>query len=265
MQNYTFNDLVSIMAKLRGPDGCPWDRKQTSESILRYTIEEVYEFADAVHVRCAESMKEELGDILLQVVFHAQMARDQGNFSINDVIQILCEKLIRRHPHIFANGKADSAERVIEVWEQIKVNEKGMENEPLLSNIPRGLPPLLKAEKIQKKVMKVGFEWPDFSGPLHKIKEELEELANEIEIWRSRKKSKNSRMAQEFGDLLFSMVNLARHLEIDPAAALEMANLKFKDRFSRLEELMKKDGKVLKDEPLEEMERYWQKAKKDDE
>ncbi|MFC1584732.1 nucleoside triphosphate pyrophosphohydrolase [Fibrobacterota bacterium] len=260
MKKYSFHDLVSIMEKLRGPDGCPWDREQTNESILRYFMEEVYEYMDAVHLEHAAGMKEELGDILLQVIFQSQMAKQRGLFSVEEVIQAICEKLIRRHPHVFGKTSIENPDEVLEQWEQIKVKEKGKKDRLDLQDIPSGLPPLLKAEKIQRMVRKTGFEWPDYTGPLDKIKEELDELSGELKK-RTEGKMDKTGIEEEFGDVLFSLVNLARHLGIDPSGALQKTNLKFTARFERMRGLMEKEGKNLMQEPLEVMEEYWQKAK----
>ena len=262
ISNNKIDTLISIVEKLRSKEGCPWDKKQTHESILPCIIEEAYELIDAVHLHDNENMKEELGDILLQVLFHSQIAKEENTFTFMEVVQSLSEKLIRRHPHVFASKKVSSVDDVLQLWDQIKSNEKDPTiNIKLSETIPKGLPPLQKAEKIQKKVKKMKFDWPDCTGPLEKVKEELAEFINEVKGGRKGKISPKH-MEEEFGDLLFSLVNLARHLGLSPSGALEKTNLKFMKRFEKMMDLMEKDGKKALENSLVEMDVYWEKAKR---
>ncbi len=261
MKKHTFTDLLEIMAQLRDPEkGCPWDVKQTHETILNCLIEEAYEFLDAVRNKDQENMQEELGDILLQVVFHSQMAKEAGRFDVNDVIHVLVEKLITRHPHVFGSEKAETADQVKLRWDEIKAQEKKTRTK-VLDGIPVSLPPLHKAEKIQKKVKKVGFEWPDYKGPLNKIKEELGELEDEIMAMEKGEDVKE-RISEELGDLLFSVVNLGRHLKVDPSGSLEKTNQKFISRFTKVEQMVEDNKLKITELSLEELDKYWEQAKK---
>jgi tetrapyrrole methylase family protein/MazG family protein len=264
MNRRNTQDLLDIMARLRAPDGCPWDRKQTHESILNNLIEEAYEFIDAVENRDTANMKEELGDILLQVVFQAQMAKEAGTFDYEDVVEVISEKLVRRHPHVFGEAVADNPEAVQKQWDEIKAQEKagrtpspgaGEVVESALGQVPKHLPALLKAEKIQKKAAGLGFDWPDYKGPLAKVREELGEFEAEI------RDGNHERMESEFGDLLFAAVNVARFFKIDPEKALARANRKFVSRYGTMETLAKAEGRDLKGLSLEEQDGYWNKAK----
>ncbi|MBF0429792.1 MAG: nucleoside triphosphate pyrophosphohydrolase [Fibrobacteria bacterium] len=254
-----FGQLISIMKLLRAPEGCPWDKKQTHRTLYKYLVEETYELIDAINEDDSESIKDELGDVLLQVVFHAQIASEKNEFTITDVIKNLCEKLVRRHPHIFGNKKITSAEEVILNWEKIKKQEKQKAKKTLsvLEDIPSGLPPIQKAEKIQKKVNRQGFDWKDSSGPLNKIYEELNELAEEL----ASPDPKASAVEEEVGDVLFSMVNYARHLDVVPSDALEKTNRKFVKRYSLMETFIATDKKKFESLSLQELDEYWEKAK----
>jgi ATP diphosphatase len=222
---------VAIMAKLRGPGGCPWDREQTFDTIKRHTLEETYEVFDAIERRAWPDLKDELGDLLLQVLFYAQMAADAGYFNIADVADTLNAKLIRRHPHIFADTVASTPDAVLRNWEQIKLEEKKSKpaSESMLDEIPRSMPATLEAHKLGSKAAKVGFDWPDSSGLFAKMDEELAELMVEVEA----KHSEN--VEAEFGDLMFTAMNLARHLNIDAESALRRSNAKFRARFAAME------------------------------
>jgi MazG family protein len=261
---YSFADLVAIMAKLRAPNGCPWDREQTHESLIPYLIEEAHEFIDAVERKDFANMREELGDVLLQVVFHAEVAREAGTFDVNGVIQDISEKLVRRHPHVFAEAKAEDAEAVVAQWNQIKEAEKksaassggDASSKSVLDGIPRSLPPFPKALKISQRAVKAGFEWPDLKGVAAKVREELEEFEAEAE------RKDLAAAERELGDLLFSVVNLARYLKIDPERALAGTNARFSARFRTMESLSEAEGKPFAGRPLEEMEALWTEAKK---
>jgi len=222
---------VAIMARLRGPGGCPWDREQTFDTIKRHTLEETYEVFDAIERRAWPDLKDELGDLLLQVLFYAQMAADAGYFNIADVADTLNAKLIRRHPHIFADTVASTPDAVLRNWEQIKLEEKKSKpaGESMLDDIPRTMPATLEAHKLGSKAAKVGFDWPDSSGLFAKMDEEIAELMVEVEA----KHSEN--VEAEFGDLMFTAMNLARHLNVDAESALRRSNAKFRARFVAME------------------------------
>jgi nucleoside triphosphate diphosphatase len=222
---------VAIMARLRGPGGCPWDREQTFDTIKQHTLEETYEVFDAIERRAWPDLKDELGDLLLQVLFYAQMAADAGYFNIGDVADNLNAKLIRRHPHIFADTVAATPDAVLRNWEEIKLDEKKLKpaKESMLDDIPRTMPATLEAHKLGSKAAKVGFDWPDSSGLFAKMDEEIAELMVEVEA----KHSEN--VEAEFGDLMFTAMNLARHLNVDAESALRRSNAKFRARFAAME------------------------------
>ncbi len=251
-----FSKLREVIATLRGPDGCPWDKKQTHKSLKKYLVEETYEVLDAIDGGDVDLLADELGDVLLQVMLHAQIGEDEGGFSIRDVVLALNSKMIRRHPHVFGETTAESAEAVVRNWEEIKKEEKGEGfRESLLDGIPKGLPGLYRAYELQKKAAKVGFDWDTQEPIWEKISEETEEFRTEI-------RSGNSREAEkEFGDLLFALVNLARYYKIDPEDALRMTNEKFARRFRFIEESAAEKGKALEKMSLEEMDKYWNEAK----
>jgi MazG family protein len=267
MPTYTLPDLLAIMSKLRAPEGCPWDRKQTHTSLLNYLIEESYEYIDAVEAGDKANMREELGDVLLQVVFHAQLASEAGDFDFADVVQGIADKLVRRHPHVFGDLKLDGAEAVEVKWAELKQEEKraagaggaAAKPEGGLAGIPKHLPALLKAEKLQKKAADQGFDWPDWTGPAAKIREELDELRVEAET----APRQPDRLEDEFGDLLFAAVNLGRFFKLDPERALARASRKFADRYRKMEEMAKTEGKDFAGLGLEAKEEYWVRAKKD--
>ena len=251
------SEAIAIMARLRAPDGCPWDREQTFDSIKRHTLEETYEVFDAIDRRAWPDLKDELGDLLLQVLFYAQMAEEAGYFSIEDVAANLNAKLIRRHPHIFGDASAETAEDVKKTWDAIKQTEKSARPKPAhyLDEIPRHMPALIEAFKLGQRAAKVGFDWPDAAGLFDKLAEESAELKAEVEADASEK------MQEEFGDLLFTAVNLARHLKLEPEFALRSANRKFRARFDAMETAA---GGI---EPLqaasaEELEERWRAAKR---
>ena len=250
-----FGQLLDIMDELR--EKCPWDRKQTFESLRVQTIEESYELTEAIIANDMDEVKKELGDLLLHIVFYAKMGSEQGKFDIADVINSLCQKLIYRHPHVFGDEKANSAEAVLQNWEQLKLKEKGRKPS-VLSGVPKSLPALVKAYRIQDKTHSVGFDWQDREQVWAKVEEELQEFKTELE---ANPDSENTKA--EFGDLLFSLVNAARLYKINPENALESTNLKFIDRFNYIEDQIKKNGGTLKDTPLEEMDRLWDEAKKE--
>lgn len=257
---YSIKPLVDVMARLRAEDGCPWDRKQTHASLKRYLIEECYEVIDAIDEEDDAELAEELGDVLLQIVFHAQIAHERDAFDINDVVNGIVEKLIRRHPHVFGDVVAETAEAVSLNWDAIKRQEKaaaGIEVTSRLDGVPTGLPALLAAEKLQSKAAKVGFDWNNAADVWTKVKEEMEEFEA---AWKEGEAAK-TRASEELGDLLFALVNLARHLKLDPEMALVAANRKFKTRFQYIEKRAAQLGRSLEDMTLEEMDQLWEEAK----
>jgi MazG family protein len=259
-----FEGLVQIMARLRGPEGCPWDREQDFRSLKPMLVEEVYEVLEAIDAEDYRGLAEELGDLLLHVVFHARMGEELGHFAIDDVIDGISEKLIRRHPHVFGDGEANSAREVVDNWEAIKKQEKtkGGDGKPpaLLDGIPSQLPALHEAHKISSRVARVGFEWPEIDAVFEKLQEEIQELRDEI----SRKDSeiRLEAIESELGDTFFTLVNIARFLEMDSESALKSANRKFRSRFEYVEQALLRAGKPSSEWSLEEMESLWQQAKK---
>jgi MazG family protein len=247
--------LRAIMHRLRAPGGCPWDAEQTHESLVPNLIEEAYETIDTIRRGDQEHLKEELGDLLLQVVFHSELAAEGGAYDLDDVARGISEKLVRRHPHVFAASGANTTDAVLQQWDEIKRAEKGDEEKPYLHGVGKGLPSLLRASKLQKKASKVGFDWPDEAGVLDKVREEVEELAAEME------QGNEGAFEEELGDLLFSVVNLARFRKIDPEVLLAAANVKFETRFAEMEKALKSAGSGLEAAGLEEMEAAWQAAK----
>lgn len=250
-----FEQLVDIMRKLRGPGGCPWDAEQTHESLTRYLLEETYEVIEAIDDKSPEHLREELGDLLLQPVFHAAIAEEAGHFTINDVIGTLCEKLVRRHPHVFGNLEIKDSNAQIENWERIKKDEKGAERPSALSGIPIQLPALLKAHKISEKASRVGFDWEHSDQVFAKVIEELHEFE---EAWAG---GDPLRMENELGDLLFSIVNLGRFLSLNPEEALRKTINRFQKRFSFVEDVLNSQGKQMQSTSLEEMDKLWEQAK----
>lgn len=248
-----FQRLLDIMDELR--EKCPWDSKQTFDSIRANTIEETYELCDAIMKKDMKEIKKELGDVLLHIVFYSKMASETNEFDIADVCNALCDKLVFRHPHVFGTANADSASQVEQSWEQIKRKEKDG-NKSVLSGVPDALPALIKAYRIQDKARNVGFDWDEKEQVWDKVYEELGELKEEVA------KMDEEKMEGEFGDLMFSMINAARLYKINPENALERTNKKFIRRFNYLESQTLKKGKELKGMSLEEMDQYWNEAKR---
>jgi len=274
------------MAKLRAPGGCPWDREQSFDSIKPYTIEETYEVIEAIDKRDFHELSGELGDLLLQVLFYAQMASEEGRFSIDDVLDGLADKLVRRHPHVFGDTKAETSGEVIRNWEAIKAAERGPADEKstprngrsILSGASRTHPALVEAFKLSSLASNAGFDWPNIAGIFEKLDEEIQELKTEIEkipppgakpVGRGNAgagavrppEGLRPKLQDEMGDLLFAMVNMARYLSLDPESALKRANRKFRSRFEFIEQAIRKQGGRLEDATLAEMEALWQKAK----
>lgn len=251
-----FQDLLDIIETLRNPGGCPWDREQTHESLKSALIEECYEVIDAIENEDEDALIEELGDVLLQVVFHASIGKEDGYFDIMDVIGAISDKMINRHPHVFGNGEADNSEQVVANWDEIKKEEKGIETlTEEMKNIAKSLPATTRAYKVQKKAKKVGFDWDDINCAMDKVKEELNEIKD---VYNCEDKSI---IEGEVGDLLFACINVARFLEVDGELALDKTIKKFINRFSYIESEAIKNNKSLKDMTLEEMDKLWEEAK----
>ncbi len=248
----SFLNLIKIMDELR--EKCPWDKKQTIESIRHLTIEETFELSDAILKNDLNEIKKELGDLLLHIVFYSKIASETNDFNIKDVIDGLCEKLIFRHPHVYSDVKAETEEQVKQNWEQLKQKEKDG-NKSVLSGVPNSLPALLKAFRIQEKARAVGFDWEKPEQVYEKVKEELAEFETEIKYGNQQNAEK------EFGDVLFSLINYARFLNINPEDALEQTNKKFIKRFNYMENKVKTQGKQISDCKLEELDIYWNEAK----
>ncbi len=247
--------LRAIMHRLRAPGGCPWDAEQTHESLIPNLIEEAYETVDTIQRGDHEHLKEELGDLLLQVVFHSEIAEEAGRFNLDDVARDISEKLVRRHPHVFGESDAADSDAVLQQWDAIKRSEKGDEEKPYLHGVGKGLPGLLRASKLQKKAAKVGFDWPVETGVLAKIREELLELQSAVD------EQDLDAVSEEMGDLLFSVVNLARFRKVDPEVLMAAANNKFENRFNEMERILKSNNLTLEAATAAQMEDAWEAAK----
>ncbi|PYS39937.1 MAG: nucleoside triphosphate pyrophosphohydrolase [Acidobacteria bacterium] len=261
-----FERLVNIMATLRGPNGCPWDKQQDFNSLKPMLVEEVYEVLEAIENNDLDGLAEELGDLLLHVVFHAHLGKEAGQFDINTVVDKISDKLVRRHPHVFGNESVSTAEEVIKNWEAIKAEEKAQklqnrtpEQRSLLEGIPSKLPAIHEAHQISSRAARVGFDWPDVDGIFEKLQEEVRELKEVISSGGG--ETRRERLEDEIGDILFVIVNIARYLKIDSESALKRANRKFKVRFRYMENELARQGKNLEQTSLQEMEALWQKAK----
>ncbi len=254
-----FQNLVEIMARLRSPGGCPWDREQTFDTIKPYTLEETYEVLDAIDRRDWPNLAEELGDFLLQAVFYAQMASEQGLFDIENSLDAINSKLIRRHPHVFGDESAETSGDVKRIWGEVKAaekKEKGVAPETLLGGVPRALPALVEAQQIAAKAAGVGFDWENPEQVIDKLHEELAEF-NE-----ARRNAAHSELEDELGDMLFVIVNLARFVKVDPEQALRRTNAKFRERFGHIERRLAEQGRTLDQATIDEMEALWQEAKR---
>ena len=261
-----FDELVSIMARLRAPGGCPWDREQTYESLAPYLLEEAFESFDAIQDAAAgkpENLREELGDLLLQIIFHSQIAEERGDFTIEDVCAAITKKMILRHPHVFSDKKLDTATDVLNNWDELKRAEREItkkEEKPkdsILDEVPLAFPGLIEANKLTRKAAKVGFDWENTELIFDKLNEEIEELKAEM------REKDSKRIEEEIGDLLFVVVNLARKLNVEPETALKKTNRKFRRRFKFIESELKKRAKSFEESSLEEMDELWNAAKKD--
>lgn len=260
-----YERVKNLMAKLRAPDGCPWDREQDFADIARYTIEEAYEVADAIAKNDMGHLREELGDLLFQTVFHSRIAEEAGSFNLDDVADDLVRKMVRRHPHVFGDAHERSAEQQVAEWEEVKAqeraNKKGKNNhedKSLLDDVALALPALMRAEKLQKRAARVGFDWPNLDGVVDKIVEEAQELKEASESLNA------DAIEDEMGDLLFAVTNLARKLGVDPEVALRRTNDKFTRRFKFVEAGAERDGRVLSNMTLDEMDELWNAAKRNE-
>ena len=265
-----FESLVAVQARLRAPNGCPWDREQTHQSLRTYLIEEAYEVLEALESGNDAKFAEEMGDLLLQIVIHSQIAREEGRFTVSDVIREIHDKMIRRHPHVFGTTRAKDSAEVLRNWEQIKAAERragdnkrdsktgnnAPEEVSLLDGVSRALPATLEGFQLTRKASRIGFDWEDAGGVFEKMREETEELKKALG------NQNHSRIEEELGDLLFAAINLSRFLKVDPEIALKKANAKFARRFRAMERLARESGREFKDVPREEMETYWEAAKK---
>ena len=251
-----FEKLMELMRRLRGPGGCAWDAEQTHESLKCYLLEETYEVMEAIDAGSSHMLKEELGDLLLQVVFHATIAEENGEFTTGQVLELLCDKLIRRHPHVFAGLEVDDIDDLTANWERIKKAEKGDERRSALSGVPPHLPALLRAQKITEKAARVGFDWDHVEPVFAKVLEELKELEETLFT------GDQERMEAELGDLLFAIVNLGRFLSLTPEDALRKTIARFMRRFSHVEDSLHGRGRKLQDASLQEMDVLWEEAKR---
>lgn len=253
-----FEKLVEIMAKLRSPEGCPWDREQTHESIKENLLEETYEAIDAIDAGDMKDLCSELGDLMMQIIFHAQLAQERGDFDINDSIESINQKLIRRHPHVFGEAEVACSEEVLHQWERIKAGEKGFEHRTsVLDGVPNTLPALARAMEISKRAAKSGFEWPDLSAVVDKLDEEVHELKQELAA------GQRERAAEEIGDLLFTIVNVARWMKVDPEDALRTMTKRFGERFRKIEEAARESGCPIEEMTIQEMDAVWDRAKQE--
>lgn len=254
---YNMDDLVAIIKVLRAPGGCPWDREQTHESIKKNFIEETYEVVEAINKQSADMLREELGDVLLQIVLHSEMESENGNFTFDDVVNNIVQKLVVRHPHVFGEVVANNTAEALNSWDAVKLKTKGQKNqtESMLS-VPRELPALMRAQKIQHKAAKIGFDWDNVGGAVDKLYEEIDELKTAME------QGKRLDIEDEFGDVLFSCVNIARFIDVDSEEALTASTDKFMSRFSLVEQMASEQGIDMKSSSIEELDRLWDKAKK---
>lgn len=254
--NYKFDDLVEIMKLLRSPNGCPWDREQNHKSIRQNFIEETYEVIEAIDNDNKELLKEELGDVMLQVVFHAEMESEKNEFNIDDVCDGICKKLIIRHPHVFGDVQADTSEKVLSNWDKIKMQTKSQKSQSdAMDSVSKSLPSLMRSTKIQQKAAKVGFDWNDVNGAIDKLSEEVAEFKEAV------KENNKEHQTEELGDVLFSVVNVSRFLKIDSEEALYKACDKFSDRFRKVENLAKERNLDMKTATLEELDSLWEEVK----
>lgn len=260
MARRTFDELVKLMTRLRGPDGCPWDRQQSLSDLKPFVIEEAYEVVDAIDRDDRDALREEVGDLMLEAVFISEITREQGGFDIYDSITAIHDKLVRRHPHVFADVIASDAEEVLVNWEKLKNAERKAENKSVLAGVPGPLPGLLKASRLTEKAARVGFDWRRTEDVFEKLDEEIAELREAIDA-QSAEREKSPAIEEELGDLLFTIANIARKLQINPEEALQASNRKFRRRFESMESAVRASGRDLDQLTLEEMDARWNEAK----
>ena len=254
--NYDINDFLRLVTVLRSPGGCPWDRKQTHESIKKNFIEETYEVVEAINKADAEGLKEELGDVLLQVAMHSEMESEKGSFDFNDVVNDICKKLVVRHPHVFGDAAAQNSDEALQNWDQVKLKTKGMKKQgEAMIKVPREFPALMRAQKVQEKAAKAGFDWDDINGAVDKLHEEIDELETALAA------GVGKDIEEEFGDVLFSCVNVSRFIGADSEEALTASTDKFIKRYLLVEQLAADDGVDMKSASIEELDKLWNKAK----
>jgi tetrapyrrole methylase family protein / MazG family protein len=255
MKTKSFDDLVALMTRLRGPGGCPWDREQSMEDLRPFIIEEAYEVTHAIEGGDREELREEVGDMLLQAVFVSEIAREEGSFTIDDAITAIHDKLVRRHPHVFGDVQAESAGEVLSNWEKLKATERSEKDQGLLSGVPTALPALLKASRLTEKAARVGFDWEKTDDIFAKIDEEVGELRAAVDG------GDRAEIEHELGDLLFTVVNIARRMEIDAEGALQKSNAKFTRRFEHVERRLRESGRSFAESNLAEMDALWEEGK----
>ena len=254
--NYDINDFLRLVTVLRSPGGCPWDRKQTHESIKKNFIEETYEVVEAINKADAEGLKEELGDVLLQVAMHSEMESEKGSFDFNDVVNDICKKLVVRHPHVFGDAAAQNSDEALQNWDQVKLKTKGMKKQgEAMIKVPREFPALMRAQKVQEKAAKAGFDWDDINGAVDKLHEEIDELETALAA------GVGKDIEEEFGDVLFSCVNVSRFIVADSEEALTASTDKFIKRYLLVEKLAADEGLDMKTASIEELDKLWNKAK----
>ena len=254
--NYDINDFLRLVTVLRSPGGCPWDRKQTHESIKKNFIEETYEVVEAINKADAEGLKEELGDVMLQVAMHSEMESEKGSFDFNDVVNDICKKLVVRHPHVFGDAAAQNSDEALQNWDQVKLKTKGMKKQgEAMIKVPREFPALMRAQKVQEKAAKAGFDWDDINGAVDKLHEEIDELETALAA------GVGKDIEEEFGDVLFSCVNVSRFIGADSEEALTASTDKFIKRYLLVEKLAADEGLDMKTASIEELDKLWNKAK----